>query len=92
MIIDPLRAYIVALLHRADIVPDAGMIAALSLIVPMIEGDIVRLIDLEAQTAVTWHSVIPGAIASVARRVEAGDHREACRAGNSRPEGSLADG
>ena len=73
---DPLRAYAVELLHRADILPDAAAIAGLARIISLIEADIVGLVDLEAQTAVAWHSIIPGAIAGVARRIEAGDHRK----------------
>ena len=45
---DPLRAYAVELLHRADILPDAAAVAILARAIPLIESDIVGLVDLEA--------------------------------------------
>ncbi|MBS3962576.1 MAG: hypothetical protein KGZ61_12210 [Sandarakinorhabdus sp.] len=76
----PIRNYVVALLNRADIVPDAGMIAALSMIVPMVEADVLAMLAQEKEAAADWHTVGPGFIQGCMVRVEAGDHRgKACR-------------
>lgn len=81
MTADPLRAYVVALLNRADIVPDAGMIAALSLILPLVEADMLAMLCEERDTAALWHASGPGFVQSCMARLQAGDHRgKACRA------------
>ena len=65
------------LLNRADIVPDAGMIASLSLILPLVEADMLALLCDERDTAALWHSSGPGFVQSCITRLQAGAHRGA---------------
>lgn len=75
MTVDPTRAYAVALLNRADVVPDANTLALLALIVPLVEADAVALLDQDAKAADGWQGMAAGFIRGSMERIGAGEHR-----------------
>jgi len=53
------------------------MIATLSLILPLVEADVLAMLGQEKEAAADWHTVAPGFIQGCIVRLEAGDHRGA---------------
>lgn len=76
MTIDPLRAYAVALLHRAGIMPDAETIAAGATMLRLAEADVLALLREEHEMAL-WCPCAPVLVDSCIARIADGEHRGA---------------